>query len=164
MPKKPKTYPNFQTYWHYAKYLTREHRQKFFLTLPDEEQKRIISSYWNAGWNDLFAHEVIAELYNFIKDKHKVDLLDARLKALKGKSVFLPTAAWNEAAFLINKLVRAVWDADKKAKKQGYIFDETETHLTPENVNYLFGGVRPVVCKANSNVILLVRNDSEAED
>ncbi len=66
-----------------------------------------------------------------MKDAYGYDVLSIRLKALKGKSVYLPTKFWQ-------------------------VVEEQMSQYRPEVVQFVMSGIKAIPCDANKGVCLVV--------
>jgi hypothetical protein len=127
-------FKNFTEYWHYARNLSDNQRQIILNSLPQEQQYYLVHSYKIGGWDCVFARNKINDVLDTLKKDFNYDLLEIKVKVLKGKSVYLPLEFWYKACQLIG-------DYDI------------------EHSNYVLGGIKAVKCKTNKEVVLLVRED-----
>ena len=135
MLKKP-VFKNFTEYWYYARYLSREQRKIIYKSLPVEQKKFLDNSYLKEGWCDLFWRNEANEKIDEFKESYGYDMLEIRLKALKGKSVYVPTKFW------------------KIAKEQ---FNT----IASEAVQFAIGGLKAIPDKKNDQVCLIIYDPSE---
>jgi hypothetical protein len=135
MLKKP-IFKNFTEYWYYARYLSREQRKIIFKSLSPEQRKYLDSSYLSEGWCDLFYRNDVNQKIDELKESYGYDVLEIRLKALKRKSVYVPTKFW------------------KIAEEQ---FDQ----IAPEAVKFVIGGLKAIPERANDQVSLVVYDPSD---
>ena len=130
MLKKP-VFKNFTEYWYYARYLSREQRKIIFKSLPTEQRKFLDSSYIREGWCDLFYRNEVNDKLDDLKKAYGYDVLEIRLKALAGKSVFVPTKFWK-------------------------VVEEQFNNNSPESVNFVVGGLVATPERSNDQVSLIV--------
>ena len=135
MIKKP-VFKNFTEYWYYARYLSREQRKIIFKSLSTEQRKFLDKSYLKEGWCDLFYRNEVNDKIDELKESYGYDVLEIRLKVLKGKSVYVPTKFWN-------------------------IVEEQFDQNVPESVNFAVGGLRSVPEKNNPQVSLIIYDPFE---
>lgn len=134
MLRKP-VFSNFTEYWYYARYLSREQRKIIFKSLPSDQKKFLDDSYLKEGWCDLFWRNEINEKIDELKESFGLDVLEIRLKVLKGKSVYVPTKFWR-------------------------IVEEQFNQIVPEAVNFVIGGLKSVPEEGNEQVSLIVYSPS----
>lgn len=88
---------DFSKYWHKAKKMTMEGREKYFLTFPKKEREQIRKSYFEGRWKDLFLKNQVDQLCDSIKQLYDIDLLDMRIKiACKKQRFTVPKDIWND--------------------------------------------------------------------
>jgi hypothetical protein len=93
MLKKP-VFNGFADYWYYARYLSREQRKIIYKSLPNQQKESLDQSYLKEGWSDLFYRNEVNQRLDELKEAYGYDVLEIRAKALKGKSVYVPTKFW----------------------------------------------------------------------
>jgi len=135
MLKKP-VFKNFTEYWYYARYLSREQRKIIFKSLSADQRKFLDSSYLSEGWCDLFYRNDANATIDELKESYGYDVLEIRLKVLKGKSVYVPTKFWKIAEEQFDKII-------------------------PEAVKFVMGGLKAIPDEANDQVSLIVYDPSE---
>ena len=135
MLKKP-VFKNFTEYWYYARYLSKEQRKIIFRSLPSEQKEYLDSSYVKEGWCDLFYRNEINEKIDELKEAYGFDVLDIRLKALKGKSVYVPSKFW--------QIVKEQFDRFRS--------DTTE---------FVIGGLKSIPDEKDNQVCLIVYDPTE---
>jgi len=136
MLKKP-VFKNFTEYWYYARYLSREQRKIIFKSLPAEQKKFLDNSYLKEGWSDLFYRNEINEKIDELKELCGYDILEIRLKAIQGKSVYVSTKFWQ-------------------------IVQEQFDKIVPEAVHFIMGGLKSIPEEMNDQVCLIVYDPSES--
>lgn len=129
-------FKNFTEYWYYARYLSREQRKIIFKSLPAEQKKFLDTSYLKEGWCDLFWRNEVNEKIDEFKESYGYNILDIRLKALKRKSVYVPTKFWK-------------------------IVEEQFNTISPEAVQFIIGGLKAIPDKNNDQVCLIVYDPPE---
>lgn len=132
MVKKP-IFDNFSEYWYYARSLSENQRKIIFRSLPTEQKASLDSSYRKDGWNDVFYRNEVNERLDELKDAYGYDLVDIRLRVLKGKSVYLPSKFWQ-------------------------IVEEQMSQYRPYVVHFAVSGLRGVICEINPEVCLIVKD------
>ncbi len=135
MLKKP-VFKNFTEYWYYARYLSREQRKIIFRSLPSEQKEYLDSSYIKEGWCALFYRNEINEKIDELKDAYGFDVLNIRLKALSGKSVYVPSKFWQ-------------------------IAEEQLGQWKPEDTNFATGGLKAVPCENSKETSLIIYDLTE---
>ena len=130
MVEKP-VFKNFTEYWYYARYLSREQRKIIFKSLPSEQKKFLDNSYLQEGWCDVFYRNEVNEKIDELKESYGFDMSEIRIKALKGKSIYVPTKFWKIAEEQFEKIV-------------------------PEAVQFVMGGLKSIPEKGNEQVCLIV--------
>ena len=129
-------FKNFAEYWYYARYLSREQRKLIFKSLSSEQRKFLDSSYLEEGWCDLFNRNQVNDKIDELKESYGFDVLEIRLKVLKGKSVYVPTKFWK-------------------------IVEEQFDQIVPEAVEFVIGGLKSIPENKNDQVCLIVYDPSE---
>jgi hypothetical protein len=129
MVKRP-VFGSFAEYWHYARYLSREQRKIIFKSLSTEQKEFLDNSYLKEGWSDLFYRNEINDKIDELKEDFGYDLIDIRVKALKGKSVYIPTNFWK-------------------------IVEEQMEQYKPEVVEFVMLGLKAIPCDKNKEVCLV---------
>ena len=132
MLKQP-VFSSFLEYWHYARYLSREQRKIIFKSLPSDQKEFLDNSYLKEGWADVFRRNEINDDIDDLKEDFGYDLVDIRVKALKGKSVYVPTKFWKIAEEQMNK-------------------------YKPDLVEFVMEGIAAFPCDDNEDVSLIVRD------
>ena len=135
MLKKP-VFKNFTEYWYYARYLSKEQRKIIFRSLPSEQKEYLDSSYVKEGWCDLFYRNEINEKIDELKEAYGFDVLDIRLKALKGKSVYVPSKFW--------QIVKEQFD-----------------RFRPDTTEFIIGGLKSIPDEKDNQVCLIVYDPTE---
>ena len=130
MLKKP-VFKNFTEYWYYARYLSTEQRKIIFKSLPSEQKKFLDRSYAEERYCDLFYRNEVNVKIDELKESYGYDILEIRLKALKGKSVYVPTKFWK-------------------------IVEEQFRQTVPESVQFIIGGLKATPEEVNDQVCLIV--------
>jgi hypothetical protein len=90
-------FSSFQDYWGLTKNLSEFQRKILFKHLPKDQQDRLIDSYKNNGWLDLFIRNKIDKALDYLKNEKKIDVLFIKCKVSSGKSHFLNSKEWNFA-------------------------------------------------------------------
>jgi len=130
MLKKP-VFTSFTEYWYYARYLSREQRKIIFKSLPTGQKEFLDRSYLKEEWCDLFYRNEVNEKLDELKESYGYDLLDIRTRAMKNKSVYVPSKFWQ-------------------------IVDEQVRQYKPEVVQFAVGGLEAMPCEKNKQVCLIV--------
>jgi hypothetical protein len=128
---KPAIFKDFSEYWYFVRRLSDNQRQIVFESLSSEQKRHVEDSYMKEGWSDVLARNEIDALLDKLKEKYGYDVLDIKAKALKDKSVYVPTRFWD---LLTSHL------------KQ---YKATST-------NFVLSGLRPILCEKNNQVVLIV--------
>ena len=137
MVKKP-VFDNFSEYWYYARSLSENQRKIIFRSLSREQKASLDSSYRKDGWNDVFYRNEINERLDELKEAYGYDVIDIRVKVLKGKSVYVPSSFWQ-------------------------IVEEQMSQYRPEVVQFAVAGIERVICQANPEVCLIVQGGGSSE-
>jgi len=124
---------SFAEYWHYARYLSTEQRKIIFKSLPTDQKEFLDNSYLKEGWSDLFYRNEINEKIDELKEDYGHDLLDIRIRALQGKSVYVPTKFWK-------------------------IVEEQMDKYKPEVTEFIISGIKAIPSIKNEQVCLIVRD------
>ena len=131
-------FKDFGEYWHYARSLSEYQRIVVFSSLPVPEQDSINESYARGAWMDVFYRNEIDEILDELKDRYGFDVLDLRMKALMGKSVFIPTKFWD-------------------------IVVEQMSKYELSDIQHVLSGIDAIPCKENPKVSLLVSEEGISE-
>jgi hypothetical protein len=91
----------FQEYWARFSNKSAKEREEYFSSLSKEAQRKLVRSFFEDGWHELFIHNIVADHLDFIKQTYNVDLLDLRIKALKGRVVIVERKIWDHAKELV---------------------------------------------------------------
>lgn len=129
MTKKP-IFDNFSDYWYYARSLSESQRKIIFKNLTSEEKDSLDYSYRKDGWHDVFYRNEVNEKLDEIKESYGYDVLTIRWKALKGKSVYVPSKFWK-------------------------VVQEQMSQYRPEVVNFVMSGMIATPCENNKEVSLI---------
>ena len=121
---------NFSEYWYYARSLSENQRKIIFRSLSTEQKTSLDNSYRRDGWNDVFYRNEVNEKLDDLKNSYGFDVLDIKIKALKGKSVYVPTKFWQ-------------------------IVEEQMGQYRSEVVEFVMSGLNVVICKNNEEVCLI---------
>ena len=132
-------FSGFAEYWHYARYLSREQRKIIFKSLPVSQKKFLDDSYLKEGWSDLFYRNDINDKIDSLKEDFGYDLVEIRVKALQGKSVYVPTKFWK-------------------------IVEEQMEQYKSEATEFVISGIKAVPCKGNEEVCLVECDLTEDSD
>jgi len=124
---------NFNDYWKFAKYLSIDQRRAIFKSLSVEEREFLEGSYRKDGWKDLFYRNEIDKKIDLLKKEYGYDIIDIKVRVMKGKSVYVPCAFWH-----------ALQNEMKEYQEDGN--------------ECIVDGLIARPCKSNSNVFLIVFN------
>jgi hypothetical protein len=130
---KPQVFSSFSEYWHYARCLSTEQRKIIFKSLSSDQKDFLDKAYFKEGWADVFRRNEVNEEIDSLKKDYGYDLIDIRVKALKGKSVYVPTKFWKIAEEQMNK-------------------------YKPEIIEFAIEGLVAIPCEGNEQVSLVVRD------
>ena len=130
MLKKP-VFNSFTEYWYYVRYLSEEQKKIIFKNLSNQQKKFLNDSYIRERWSDLFYRNEINEKLDELKKDYGYDVLDMRLKAIKGKSVYIPIKFW-------------------------IILNEQMKQYKPEVINFVMEGLEAIPEEKNEQMCLLV--------
>ena len=121
---------NFSEYWYYARSLSENQRKIIFRSLSTEQKTSLDNSYRRDGWNDVFYRNEVNEKLDDLKKSYGFDVLDIKIKALKGKSVYVPTKFWQ-------------------------IVEEQMGQYRSEVVEFVMSGINVAICENNEEVCLI---------
>ena len=121
---------NFSEYWYYARSLSENQRKIIFRSLSTEQKTSLDNSYRRDGWNDVFYRNEVNEKLDDLKNSYGFDVLDIKIKALKGKSVYVPTKFWQ-------------------------IVEEQMGQYRSEVVEFVMLGLKATICDKNEEVCLI---------
>lgn len=91
----------FREYWEQFQYSTLQEREKYFNSLSPADQRHLIRSFFEEGWHEVFIRNIIDEHLDFIKDTYYIDLIDLRIKSLKGRVFLVDKKVWDHIEELI---------------------------------------------------------------
>lgn len=131
-------FKDFSEWWYYARALSEKQRDLVFSNLSDEQQHALEDSYAREGWEDVFCRNEIDEILDGLKEKYGYDVLDIKVRVLRGKSVYLPAKFWE-------------------------LVTDHLAHYKAEDVKFAVYGIRATACKVNPNVVLLTPDFSDAD-
>jgi len=123
----------FYEYWKHAKDLAESDREIYFSSFSKTQQKQIKKSYHMEKWQDLFIQNEIDILCDKIKKTFFIDLLDLRIRILKGDMV---------------QVEKIVWDR---------IVEEIEKYEKCYNINVLIGDIKAYLMSPENRFYLLNR-------
>jgi len=132
-------FKDFGEYWYYARHLSKEQRKMLYDSLPQDQRKTLQESYISDKWSDLLYRNQVNDILDELKERYGYDVLDIRAKALKGKSVYIPSKFWE-------------------------ILTEEMGRFNPENVKFVMSGLRAVPCEENSAVVLVVADTHKKQE
>lgn len=95
MNKQEKVFNHYVDYRSLTKSLPKDQKKKIWQNLSDSEKKDITSSYVEGGWKDLSTKNQLENLNLKFKQELGIDLIDLRVKAFKGKSIYVDSEKWN---------------------------------------------------------------------
>jgi len=126
-------FKDFHEYWYYARYLSEQQRKIVYDSLPAIQQKYLTKSYNKGSWSDVFYRNKLDGIVDELKERYGYDLIELKSKALKGKSVYLPTKFWE-------------------------IVEEQLSKYKLRDIKHITHGIEAIICEENPNVTLLVRS------
>lgn len=135
---KQATFENFLEYWYFAKTLSNNQRETLFASLPIDQQAKIERSYDRGGWHDVVIRNELNKYIDQIKKEDGYDLLEIRCKVLSGKSVYVPRDFWQKVIKHLDE----------------YSMNDTD---------FVLSNMKAMICKRNSKVVLLLRENDMAE-
>ena len=138
MEKKP-VFKNFAEYWYYARYLSQSQRKIIYKNFSFSQKEILDRSYLRDGWCDFFYRNEINEKIDELKEAYNYDILDIKIKALKGKSVYIPTKFWQ-------------------------IVQEQFGNYRQDAVEFVLGGLKATSCEENKRVCLVTYDPDEKFD
>lgn len=85
----------FQKYW--DQFCDKSHleREQYFSSLTRQAQQKLVQSFFNDGWHELFIHNIVDEHLDFIKKTYSIDLFDLRIKSLHGRTFLIEKRIWD---------------------------------------------------------------------
>lgn len=129
--RRTRTFKNFADYWHYAKNLNEEQREKIVKNLSKSEQDILRQSFEIGGWEDLLFRNQCDKVLDIINEKFGVDLLLLRNKVLSGYPQLVQIGFW--------EYVKSNFDK-----------------LQYKHIHYIFGGIAE--CKHDDEYVLLSKH------
>ncbi len=130
---------SFSEYWYYTRALSENQRKIIFRSLPTEQKSFLDNSYCRDGWNDVFYRNEIDEEIDKLKQKYGYNLIDIRIKAIKGNSVYLPSKFWEEVMLKMGKYRK-------------------------DSIDFVMSGMKGEACEENPAVCLVVFKGSVSKD
>ena len=91
----------FQEYW--SRFSTRSNRERarYFSSLSNQAQKRLIRSFFEEGWCELIVYNIVDSYLDDIKKTYNIDIIDMRIQALKGRRFLIPKDTWEKIEGLL---------------------------------------------------------------
>ena len=136
--KEKPIFNGFLEYWHLIKTLSLHQRQIIFLSLSTDEQDQLEKSFKNGGWIDILRRNELNTYVEDMQTKYGLNLIEMKCKVLSGKSVYISKKFWDEIQLFLN----GFRDEDKY---------------------FIIGNLKAIVCKNNTNVILVTKQDYKGE-
>lgn len=109
-------FSNFADFWRHTKDLSEKQREIIYENLTPAERKYLEKSYKDGGWNDVFTRNLLDSILDNVKQQTGQDLLEIRIKVLKGKQ------------FLMH---RKMWE----------LVEKSFSDFKPDHLSYIFGGI-----------------------
>ena len=134
----PALFKDFSEYWYFVRNLSESHRKLIFDSLPPKNQEVLESSYLREGYVDVQQRNEIDDIIDGLKNKYHYDILDIRVKVLKGKSVYVPAKFWR----LVKEYMR---------------------RYSSELTAYVTGNIVAIECDNNKDIVLLVLSSEKEE-
>lgn len=138
MAKKP-VFRNFKEYWYYARYLSHSQRKIIYKNFSFTQKEILDKSYLRDGWPDFFYRNEINEKIDELKKLYNYDILDIKIRALQGKSVYIPTRFWQ-------------------------IVEEQFENYREDAIEFAIGGLVATSCEENKKVCLVVYDPYKTTD
>lgn len=91
----------FEEYWSRFASKSSHERSRYFSSLSRQAQRSLVRSFFDEGWHELVVHNIIDANLDHIKRVHNIDILDMRIKALRGKRFLVDKETWDEIAELL---------------------------------------------------------------
>lgn len=89
-----RTFDNFSDFWSCTKRLDDKQRGIIFENLSRQEQIELNKSYYSGGWEDVFMRNKIDQVVDGINKDFGINLINLRIKVLKGKSFYMKKSQW----------------------------------------------------------------------
>lgn len=124
-------FKNFTEYWYYARCLSIEQRRLILKSIPEDQRKSLERSYIKEGYCDLFYRNDVNIKIDELKEAYGYDLLEIRIKALKGKSIYVPTKFWK-------------------------VVEEQFKNFNLDVIQFLLGGLKAIPEEKNDQVCLII--------
>ena len=101
----------FQEYWSRFSTKSNKERARYFSSLSRQAQRSLVHSFFSDGWHQLIVRNIVDKHLDVIKRKYNIDILDMRIKALKGRRFLVDKQIWDEIADLL-LTYRDYYDSD----------------------------------------------------
>ena len=101
----------FQEYWSRFSTKSNKERARYFSSLSRQAQRSLVHSFFSDGWHQLIVRNIVDKHLDVIKRKYNIDILDMRIKALKGRRFLVCKQIWDEIADLL-LTYRDYYDSD----------------------------------------------------
>lgn len=124
-------FKDFSEYWYYARPLSEKQREIIYSNLSDPEKSMINDSYLIDGWSDVFCRNKIDEIIDQFKYNYGFDIIEVKLKALKGDAPRMPKQLWN---LLISQL----------------------KEFRMDSVGFILSGIKAVPSKEDEKIVIIV--------
>ncbi len=90
-----------KTFWFEYLSKSKRVREKYFDSLSRSEQEVLKKSFWDDGWYELVLQNEVDETLDYVKEMYKIDLIDLRIRALKGEVFNISKSIWEHIEQLL---------------------------------------------------------------
>lgn len=124
-------FTDFSEFYYYTRDMNSSQRTQIYDCLSRRQKAELERSCINGGWADVYTRDQLDQFLEEFLKLYKIDMIDARIKVLSGKSVFMAKEGWE------------------------YLLEFLKEY-SDKHVRYIIGGLMAEVCSANEKVVLLL--------
>ena len=86
----------FQEYWSIFSSKSHKERARYFASLSKSTQRNLLRSFFEEGWCELIVRNIVDARLDHIKETYGIDVIDMRIKAIKGRTFLVDKNVWDE--------------------------------------------------------------------
>ncbi len=86
----------FQEYWSNFSGKSHKERARYFSSLSKSAQRSLLRSFFEDGWCELIVRNIVDVNLDHIKKTYDIDVIDLRIKAMKGRTFLVDKNVWDE--------------------------------------------------------------------